>query len=308
MTKVRGRETSDLDTGEAGEGRSDGPMDVAIEMTTTVTPIAAEPTGATLFDPMERNENGKRRRRREAPAKAFAPGDWRSRIELAAQQQAGEIAQLHRTISKMPNMVDAQTPLQEAQWRGMKTWLEKREETWDAYHQDNIPWGRGITDMVTKAVTATEGGQRQREERKADTDGAGLEASIHADVTYIRRPEKPAERQQSQPGRQLKPNSTPKPNPAPPPTPRTTSTPIAVMTPVLSPARRWETFPPRNQQKPASPAPPPTTGSSLAGTRIILGSDKKVPLPNQMDQEITAAISRALFHHQAPAHIRIRNA
>jgi hypothetical protein len=31
-------------------------------------------------------------------------------------------------------MVDAQTALQEAQWRGIKRWLEKREEKWDAYH------------------------------------------------------------------------------------------------------------------------------------------------------------------------------
>jgi hypothetical protein len=33
-----------------------------------------------------------------------------------------------------------------------------------------------------------------------------------------------------------------------------------------------------------------------------------VPLPNTMDQEIVSAINRALFHQQAPAHIRIMNA
>jgi len=33
-----------------------------------------------------------------------------------------------------------------------------------------------------------------------------------------------------------------------------------------------------------------------------------VPLPNKMDQEIASAINRALFHQQAPAHIRIMNA
>ena len=103
-------------------------MDVAMEMATTVTPIATETTGATIFEPMERNENGKRRRRSEAQATSLAPGDWRSRMERAAQQQAREIAQLHRTIAKMANMLDAQTALQEAQWRGMKTWLEEREE------------------------------------------------------------------------------------------------------------------------------------------------------------------------------------
>jgi hypothetical protein len=33
-----------------------------------------------------------------------------------------------------------------------------------------------------------------------------------------------------------------------------------------------------------------------------------LPFPNKMDQEIVSAISRALFHQQAPAHIRIMNA
>jgi len=74
----------------------------------------------------------------------------------------------------MANVLDAETALQEAQWRGMKMWLEKSEEKWNAYHQDDILWGRGITDMVTMVVTATEGGQR--EERNADADGARLEA------------------------------------------------------------------------------------------------------------------------------------
>jgi hypothetical protein len=80
----------------------------------------------------------------------------------------------------------------------MKTWLQKREEKWDAYHQDDVLWGRGITDIVTRVVAATEGGQR--EERNADTEGARLEASIHADATETGGPEKPEERQQSQPG------------------------------------------------------------------------------------------------------------
>jgi hypothetical protein len=306
MTEVKGRERSDLDTGEAGDGRSDAPMDVAMEMATTVTPIAAETTGATIFEPMERNENGKRRRRSEASATALAPCDWRTRMERAAQQQSREVAQLHPTIAKMANMLDAQTALQEPQWRVMKTWLEKREEKWDAYHQDDVLWGRGITDMVTRVVATTEGGQR--EERNADTDRASLEASIHADAKETGGPEKPAERQQSQTGRQPKPKPKPKLNPAPTPGPRTTSTPIAVMTTLQTLARRWETVPPRNQKKPACPAPAPTTASSLADRRIILMRDENVPLFKKMDQEIASAINRALFHQQAPTHILIMNA
>jgi hypothetical protein len=308
MTKVRGRGRSNLDTGEAGDGRSNAPMDMAMVMVTTVTPIAEESTGATIVEPMERNENGKRRRRSEAPATALAPRDWRSRMERAAQQQAHEIAQRHRTIPMMANMLDAQTALQEVQWRGMRTWLEKREEKLEAYHQDDVLWGRGITDMVTKVVTATEGRQREREERKADTDGAGLETSIQPDATETGGREKPEERQQSQPGRQLKAKPKPKPNPTPTTMPRTTLTRIGVTIPVPTLASRWETVPPRNQKKPASPAPAPTTGWSLIDRLIILRRDEKVPLPNKMDQEIVSAINRALFHQQAPAHIRIINA
>jgi len=60
--------------GEAGIGRSDMPVDVAMEMTTATTSIAAETAGRTIFQLMERNENGKRRRRSDAPQ---APSDWR---------------------------------------------------------------------------------------------------------------------------------------------------------------------------------------------------------------------------------------
>jgi hypothetical protein len=41
---------------------------------------------------------------------------------------------------------------------------------------------------------------------------------------------------------------------------------------------------------------------------MILRRDEKVRLPNSMGQEIASAITRALFHQQAPAHIRILNA
>jgi hypothetical protein len=75
MTEVRVSGRSDLDAGEAGDGRSDAPMEVAMEMATGATPVAAETAGATIVEPMERNENGKRRRKSEAPATALAPSD-----------------------------------------------------------------------------------------------------------------------------------------------------------------------------------------------------------------------------------------
>jgi len=46
-------------------------MDMAIQMTTAVTPSAAETAGEDTLEPMERNENGKRRRRSEVPAAAW---------------------------------------------------------------------------------------------------------------------------------------------------------------------------------------------------------------------------------------------
>jgi fructose/tagatose bisphosphate aldolase len=45
----------------------------------------------------------------------------------------------------------------------------------------------------------------------------------------------------------------------------------------------------------------------MADRRLILKRDEGVPHPNKLDQEITSAIIRALFHQQAPAHIRIMN-
>jgi len=102
-------------------------MDMAMEVATAVTSIAAGTTCEAAPEPMERNENGKRKRR-EVPATAWALGDWRSRMERAAQQQARELAQLHRTIAKMANMLETHTALQEAQWRGMKSWFGGKRE------------------------------------------------------------------------------------------------------------------------------------------------------------------------------------
>jgi len=72
MTEFRVSGRSDLDAGEDGSGTSDAPMDVAMELPTAAT------VGATLSEPMERNNNGKWRKSREAPA---APSDWRSLME-----------------------------------------------------------------------------------------------------------------------------------------------------------------------------------------------------------------------------------
>jgi hypothetical protein len=102
MTEFRGSERSDLHAGEAGDGRSDTPMDMVMEMATAARSIDAETAGVTIFEPMERNENGKRRWRSKVPA---SPSDWSSRMERTMRQPAQEITQLHRTIGHLTNLV-----------------------------------------------------------------------------------------------------------------------------------------------------------------------------------------------------------
>jgi hypothetical protein len=105
-TEVRVSETSDTDMGEAGDGTSDTSMAMVMAMVTAVTPISADTASTATLEPMERNENGKQMRS-EAPAADLGPGDWRSRIDRTAQQQAQVLAQLHRTIAKMASILEA---------------------------------------------------------------------------------------------------------------------------------------------------------------------------------------------------------
>jgi hypothetical protein len=46
----------------------------------------------------------------------------------------------------------------------------------------------------------------------------------------------------------------------------------------------------------------------MAERRLIPSNDESMPPPNKMDQDIVSVINRALFHQEAPAHIRIMNA
>jgi len=77
-------------------------------------------------------------------------------MERTAQQQACELAQLHRTIANMASMLVVQKVLQERQWRGMRTWLEERGKKWYEHHTDYVLWGKGIMDTVTRVMPGTE--------------------------------------------------------------------------------------------------------------------------------------------------------
>jgi hypothetical protein len=149
MTKLRVSRRSDLDAGRAENRRSDKPMDVAMEMA-TVTAIAVETAGTGIFEQMDRNENGNRRRRSEAPA---APSDWRSRMQRTIRQQAPELTQLHRTVGHIANLVEAWAGREEAQRLAMMTWMQKREQKWDARYENDNEWGVGITNMIAKTMT-----------------------------------------------------------------------------------------------------------------------------------------------------------
>jgi hypothetical protein len=116
MTAVRGSDGSRPDTGGISDGRSDAPGDMVIEIATMVTSIDADTAGEDTLQSMERYKNGKRRRCSEVPAAAWALWHWRSRMERTAHQHAHKLAQLHRTVTKMVNMLKTQTPLQEVQW------------------------------------------------------------------------------------------------------------------------------------------------------------------------------------------------
>jgi len=150
----------------------------------------------------------------------------------------------------------------------------------------------------------------QREGRRAEPKGVGLESLIHTDLTQTGGPKNDQERQQPQRGSELKLKRKPMPKPAMTPTPtlKMTTTPTAVTTSVLTQTRRWGTVPPSNQKTQDNPAPAPTTGSSLADRCLMPGRDENMPLPNKMDQQIASAINRALFPQQGPARIWIINA
>jgi len=112
------------------------------------------------------------------------------------QQQAQEMTQLHRTVAHLTNLVGARTAREEAQRLAMMTWMQQREQKWDARHEDDKLWGAGITNMIAKTMTGvvqSQEGIRREGEMTARTDGGGLEACQHADTT---REEGPEQRQQ----------------------------------------------------------------------------------------------------------------
>ena len=303
LTKVRGRERSDLDAEQGGEERSDAPIDVAMEMVTAATSIAAETAATTILEPIGGNYNGKRTGRSQAPA---APSDWRSRMERTIRQQAQELMHLHLTVGHLANLWEVRAPCEEEQWQGIIMWMQEWEQRWVAIHEDDKLWGAGIKNMIAmvmSGVAACQEGSGKETEMTARTDGGGLEASLHAATTRDKGQEK---RQHLQQQPKPKPQLKLQPNPQPTPKPKSAHT----------PARQWETVPPRAKSQRApigpgrgpGPGPALTAGSSMAERCLISWRDKSVLFSNKMHHEIASAINVALFHEMAAAHVWIINA
>jgi hypothetical protein len=79
LTEVSVSKSRCLDKGEAADGRSDGPMDMAIVMVMAGTSIAVETACEATLEPMEKPNQGQLRRS-EVPATTWVLGDWRIRI------------------------------------------------------------------------------------------------------------------------------------------------------------------------------------------------------------------------------------
>jgi len=84
-----------MNTGEAGDGRSDAPTDMATEMARSMTHIPVATARATIYEPMETNENAMWRRRSKAPATTLFPSNWRICMERTIRPQAEELIQLN---------------------------------------------------------------------------------------------------------------------------------------------------------------------------------------------------------------------
>jgi len=197
-------------------------------------------------------------------------------MERTIQQQAQEPMQMHRTVGHLANLVEARAAREEAQRLAKMTWMQEREQKWEARYEDDKMWGAGIPNMITKTMKGVAQGQEETGRERdvtARTDGGGLEASQHADTT---REEGPEGRQQPQQQPKPKPKLQFKRQPTPQLAPKRKSGP--------TPARRWETIAPRAKSHRAhvgpgpGPGPALTAGSSMAERRLILTRNESMPL------------------------------
>jgi hypothetical protein len=44
--------------------------------------------------------------------------------------------------------LEARAVFEEAQWRGIITWMDESEQKWDSRQENNERWGVGIMNMI----------------------------------------------------------------------------------------------------------------------------------------------------------------
>jgi hypothetical protein len=75
----------------------------------------------------------------------------------------------------------------------MRTWIQDREQKWNALHDDDKMCGAGITNMIVKAMKEVAPRHEAREKERDKTtgmDGGGLQGLQHAHTTQEGGPEK----------------------------------------------------------------------------------------------------------------------
>ena len=237
VTEVYQSQRSYLETGEAGDRRREAPIEVAMETGPAVIQMAPKNSGKTIVEPIRGKREWNAEKEERCPGDLLAPSAWRSRIYRMVRLQAQKLLQLHRTVGHCTNVLEALAPREEAQWLGMLTKMQEREQKWDTRHEDDKLWGAGSTIPITMVMKRVAPGQEAREntrDRAAKMDFAVLEASQHADTTQEGEPEMCQQLKQQLKltlllQLQSKPQHEPKPMFAP------------------APARRWEIVPPLAQ-------------------------------------------------------------
>jgi len=65
-------------------------------------------------------------------------------------------------VGHLANLVEARAACEEAQRLAMLTWMQEREQKWDAHCEDDKVWGAGIMNMIAKTMNGVAQGQEER--------------------------------------------------------------------------------------------------------------------------------------------------
>lgn len=136
------------------------------------------PATATAGDPLECNVNGKIPR--SAQEASRAPSHWGCHNQRAIRQRTQKLTQMVRNVAHLANLLDSETACEEAQWLGMITWMQEREQTLDTRHENVKMLGAGMTArlaMIMKGVAPSQEAREKGRDKTAKMEGGGLEAS-----------------------------------------------------------------------------------------------------------------------------------